>query len=86
LPETPHQTCQLHCLLDAATPIVESDQAFKKVLKKAIRTPFYAVCRALEPLAPEDPRSEVLNTQYRKSHLGASSAGSIFQRRTKSLS
>jgi hypothetical protein len=62
LPETPHQTCQLHCLLDAATPIVESDQAFKKVLKKAIRTPFYAVCRALEPLAPEDPRSEVLNT------------------------
>jgi len=62
LPETPHQTCQLHCLLDAATPIVESDQAFKKALKKAIRAPFYAVCRALEPLAPEDPRSEVLNT------------------------
>ena len=62
LPGTPHQTCQLHCLLDAATPIVASDQAFKKALKKAIRTPFYAVCRALEPLAPEDPRSEVLNT------------------------
>ena len=62
LPGIPHQTCQLHCLLDAATPIVESDQAFKKALKKAIRAPFYAVCRALEPLAPEDPRSEVLNT------------------------
>lgn len=62
LPGRPHQTCQLHCLLDAATPIVERDQAFKKALKKAIRAPFYAVCRALERLAPEDPCSEVLNT------------------------
>ena len=62
LPGTPHQTCQLHCLLDAVTPIVEIDQVFKKALKKAIRAPFYAVCRALEPLAPGDPRSEVLNT------------------------
>lgn len=62
LPGLPHQTCQLHCLLDAAAPIVKIDQAFKKALKKAIRAPFYAVCRALEPLAPEDPRSEVLST------------------------
>lgn len=62
LPGIPHQTCQLHCLLDAATPIVKIDQAFKKALKKAIRAPLYAVCRALEPLAPEDPRAEVLNT------------------------
>jgi len=25
LPGIPHQTCQLHCLLDAATPIVKID-------------------------------------------------------------
>lgn len=61
-PGMPHQTCQLHCLLDAAIPIVASDQAFKKALKKAIRAPFYAVCRALELLPPEDPRAEVLKT------------------------
>jgi len=62
LPGMPHQTCQLHCLLDAATPIVESGQAFKKALKKAICAPFYSVCRALESLSPEDLCSEVLNT------------------------
>jgi len=61
-PGMPHQTCQLHCLLDAATPIVASDQTFKKALKKAIRAPFYAVCRALESLPPEDSRAEVLQT------------------------
>ena len=36
-PAVRHQTCQLHCLRDAATPIVEADQAFKKSLKQAIR-------------------------------------------------
>lgn len=40
LPGVSHQTCQLHCLRDAALPIVEADQAFKKALKQAIRSPF----------------------------------------------
>ena len=62
LPGVSHQTCQLHCLCDAATPIVKADQSFKKALKKAIRAPFYAVCRALNQLAPEDPRAAVLST------------------------
>jgi len=62
-PGVPHQTCQLHCLRDAATPIANADRAFKKALKKAIRGPFYAACRALqEQLAPEDPRAAVLRT------------------------
>jgi hypothetical protein len=57
-----HQTCQSHCLRDAAAPIVEADQAFKKALKRAIRAPFYTVCRALSQLSPTDPRHVVLNT------------------------
>ena len=61
-PGVSHQTCQLHCLLDAATPIADADRAFKKALKQAIRGPFYAVCRALNQLAPDDPRYQVLNT------------------------
>ena len=35
-PGVDHQTCQIHCLRDAATPIVEADQAFKKAVKQAI--------------------------------------------------
>jgi hypothetical protein len=62
LPGVPHQTCQLHCLRDAALPITEADQAFKKALKQAIRGPFYAVCRAIDQLAPDDPRRAVLST------------------------
>jgi hypothetical protein len=62
LPGVPHQTCQLHCLRDAALPITEADQAFKKALKQAIRVPFYAVCRAIDQLAPDDPRRAVLST------------------------
>ena len=59
----PHQTCQIHCLRDAATPIVKADQAFKKTLKKAIRGPFYVARRALsQHLAPDDARYEVLST------------------------
>ena len=61
-PGVPHQTCQLHCLLDAATPIADADRAFKKALKQAIRGPFYAACRALNQLAPDDPRYLVLST------------------------
>ncbi len=61
-PGVGHQTCQSHCLRDAAAPIVEADQAFKKALKQAIRAPFYAACRALSPLAPEDPCQAVLST------------------------
>lgn len=61
-PGVPHQTCQSHCLRDAATPITEADQAFKKALKQAIRAPFYTACRALSQLAPEDPRYAVLGT------------------------
>lgn len=61
-PGVRHQTCQVHCLRDAATPIVEANQAFKKALKQAIRAPFYAACRALNQLAPEDPRHAVLST------------------------
>jgi hypothetical protein len=62
LPGVPHQTCQLHCLRDAALPITEADQAFKKALKQAIRGPFYAVCREIDRLAPDDPRHAVLGT------------------------
>ena len=61
-PHVPHQTCQVHCLRDAATPIVTADQALKKALKKAIRAPLYAVCRNLNQLAPEDLRYSVLST------------------------
>jgi mutator family transposase len=61
-PDVRHQTCQVHCLRDAATPIVEADQACKKALKQAIRTPFYAAGRALSHLAPEDPCQAVLST------------------------
>jgi hypothetical protein len=39
-------------LRDAATLIVEADQAFKKALKKAIRASFYAACRALSQQTP----------------------------------
>jgi hypothetical protein len=62
LPSVSHQTCQLHCLRDAALPIVEADQAFKKALKQAIRGPFYAVCREIDRLALDDPRRAVLST------------------------
>ena len=60
-PGVRHQTCQSHCLRDAATLVVEADQAFKKAVKQAIRSPFYAACRALSSLAPEDPSQAVLN-------------------------
>jgi len=62
LPGVPHQTCQLHCLLDAATPIADADRAFKKALKQAIRGPFYAVQRELNRLDPDDPRHVVLSS------------------------
>jgi hypothetical protein len=61
-PSVSHQTCQLHCLRDAALPIVEADQAFKKALKQAIRSPFYAICRSIDQLAPDDPCRAVLST------------------------
>ena len=61
-PDVAHQTCQLHCLQEAATPIAAADQTFKKDLKKAIRAPFYAVCRALSQLKEDDPCQEVLTT------------------------
>lgn len=32
-PGVPHQTCQSHCLRDAATPTAEADQACKKAVK-----------------------------------------------------
>lgn len=61
-PDVAHQTCQLHCLQEAATPIAAADQTFKKDLKKAVRAPFYAVCRALSQLPEDDPCQEVLTT------------------------
>lgn len=61
-PGVHHQTCQIHCLRDAATPIAEADQAFKKTVKQAVRAPFYAACRAINALAPDDPRQAVLIT------------------------
>jgi hypothetical protein len=61
-PGVRHQTCQSHCLRDAATPIAEADQTFKKALKQAVRAPFYAAGRALSALTPEDPRHAVLST------------------------
>ena len=61
-PDAPHQTCQSHCLRDAATPIAEADQTFKKTVKQAIRAPFYAACRALNALSSDDPRQAVLTT------------------------
>jgi len=62
LPGVSHQTCQSHCLRDAAVPIMEADQALKKALKQAIRSPFYTVCRAIDQLAPDDPCQAVLST------------------------
>ena len=61
-PGVRHQTCQWQCLREAATLSVEADQAGKKALKQAMRAPFYAVCRALNQLAPADPCSVVLST------------------------
>jgi hypothetical protein len=61
-PGVAHQTCQWHCLRDAAAPLVAADQALKKALKRAIREPLYAVCRTLDRVAPEDPCSLVLAT------------------------
>jgi hypothetical protein len=61
-PNVPHQTCQVHCLRDAAQPIVDADRAFKTSLKKAFRAPFYAAARALEPLAVDDPCAAVLHS------------------------
>lgn len=62
-PGVPHQTCQLHCLREAATPIANADRAFKKALKQAIRGPLYAACRALQAqFGAEDPRGAVLGT------------------------
>lgn len=61
-PGVAHQTCQWHCLRDAAAPLVAADQAVKKALKQAIRVPLYAVCRTLDRLAPTDPRTLVLAT------------------------
>jgi hypothetical protein len=61
-PGVRHQTCQVHCLREAATPIVDADQACKKALKQAIRAPFYAAGRAISHLAPEDPGQAVLST------------------------
>jgi len=46
-PGVRQQPCQLQCLREAATLIVEADQACKKALKQALRAPFYAGCRAL---------------------------------------
>jgi hypothetical protein len=61
LPGVAHQTCQSHCLREAATPISNADRAFKKELKQAIRDPFYPAYRQLqaEPAAA-DPRAAVL--------------------------
>ena len=62
-PGVPHQTCQIHCLREAAAPIANADRAFKKALKHAIRGPLYAACRALQAqFSPDDPRGEVLRT------------------------
>jgi hypothetical protein len=62
-PGVAHQTCQIHCLREAAAPIANADRAFKKALKHAIRGPFYALCRALQAqISPADPRGEVLHT------------------------
>jgi hypothetical protein len=62
-PGVAHQTCQIHCLREAATPIANADRAFKKALKHAIRGPFYAAARALQTqLSADDPRGEVLHT------------------------
>jgi hypothetical protein len=57
-----HQTCQWHCLRDAAAPLVAADHALKKALKHAIREPLYAVYRTLDRLASADPRTLVLAT------------------------
>jgi Transposase, Mutator family len=63
LPGVPPQTCQIHCLREAAAPIANADRAFKKALKQAIRGPLYAVCRTLQAqLSTDDPCGEVLRT------------------------
>jgi len=61
-PGVSHQTCQLHCLRDAAQPIADADRTFKKALKQALRAPLYAVYRKLDQLASSDPCRRVLTT------------------------
>jgi Transposase, Mutator family len=60
-PTAAHQTCQLHCLQDAATPVEEADQCFKKALKRAFRAPFYTVARAVDQLSTDDPHHLALD-------------------------
>lgn len=60
-PGVPYQTCQVHGLREAARPIVDADQAFKKALKQAIRGPFYAAYRELRRLAPDARHHAVLS-------------------------
>ncbi len=61
-PKAQHQTCQFHCLRDAAVPISAADLTFKKQLKKAIRGPYYAVARAIDQCDPKAPGLSVLRT------------------------
>ena len=60
-PGVAHQTCQGHCLREAAAPVTDADQVFTKALKRAIRGPLYAAQRALHRLAADDPRQVVLS-------------------------
>ena len=61
-PGVSHQTCQVHCLRDAAAPVADADRAFKKALKQSIRGPFYTAQRALNRVNPNDPCQVVLST------------------------
>lgn len=61
-PGVSHQTCQGHCLREAAAPVADADRAFTKALKPAIRGPFDAAQRELNRFNPHDPRQVVSST------------------------
>ena len=63
LPGRPHQTCQVHCLCDAAQPIFDADRALKTDLRRDIRAKWRPCGRQLSQAAADDPQTAVL-TDY----------------------
>jgi len=61
-PGAAHQSCQWHCLRDAAAPLLSADRALKKALKRTLRDAVTALARTLECGAEEDPCTAVLAT------------------------
>jgi hypothetical protein len=59
-PDKPHQTCQLHCLQQAARPIFNADRAMKVALKHQLRGRLNRVRARIKALAATDPYRAVL--------------------------